>query len=141
MRSKAPLSVIEQLIMLVVFSLAAAVCLRGFAWADSQSKHSRARDLALIQAQSAAGMLKQTGGDLAAAAEGMGGQVRESQWTISYDEDWEPVRGEGAYVLSARHLPQTEGLPMGSARVTVQDEHGTLSELCVSWQEVDEHAE
>ncbi|MCI9425675.1 MAG: hypothetical protein HFF30_08945, partial [Flavonifractor sp.] len=51
MRSKAPLVMMEQMVMLLVFALAAALCLQAFVRSDAQSKHSEARDRAVLQAQ------------------------------------------------------------------------------------------
>ncbi len=134
MRSKAPLAVIEQIIMLLVFALAAAVCLRGFAWADSTSRHNRNCDLALVQAQNAAAILQNNGGDLAAAAEIMGGRVEGQRWGIHYNEQWEQTDGEGAFALLVGIRPS---LPLiGTAQITVFDDGGQLAELTVSWQEV-----
>lgn len=134
MRSKAPLSVIEQVIMLLVFALAAAVCLRGFAWADSTSQRSRNCDLAMVQAQNAAAILQNNGGDLTAAAEIMGGQAEGRRWDIHYNEQWERTDTQGVFALQVSVRPT---LPlMGSAQITVADDGGLLAELMVSWQEV-----
>ncbi len=134
MRSKAPLAVIEQVIMLLVFALAAAVCLRGFAWADSTSRHNQNRDLALVQAQNAAAILQNNGGDLTAAAEIMGGWVDGQHWGIHYNEQWEQTDAEGAFALLVSFRPT---LPlMGTARITVAGDGELLAELTVSWQEV-----
>jgi len=134
MRSKAPLGAIEQVIMLLVFALAAAVCLRGFAWADSTSKHNRNCDLAIAEAQSAAAVLQHSGGDLAAAAEIMGGRVDGQRWTVRYDERWEQTDGEGAFALLVESRPAAA--LMGAAEVTVTGDGERLAELTVSWQEV-----
>lgn len=134
MRSKAPLSVIEQVIMLLVFALAAAVCLQGFAWADSTSRHNQNRDLALVQAQNAAAILQNNGGDLTAAAEIMGGRVEGQRWGIHYDEQWEQTDMEGVFALQVSVRPL---MPlMGTAQITVADENELLAELVVNWQEV-----
>ena len=39
MRSKAPLALMEQMVMVLVFALAAALCLQAFALADRISRH------------------------------------------------------------------------------------------------------
>ena len=139
MRSKAPLGVIEQVIMLLVFALAAAVCLRGFVRADSISQHNRNCDLAMVQMQNAAAVLQNSGGDLMTAVRIMGGQVEAECWSIHYNEQWEQVEMDGAFVLQAG---LRASLPlMGTARITVADEGGQLTELMVSWQEVATHEE
>ncbi|MBQ3134237.1 MAG: hypothetical protein IJB75_00265 [Oscillospiraceae bacterium] len=120
--------------MLLIFALAAAVCLRGLAWADSTSKHNRNCDLAMAEVQSAAAILQNNGGDLAAAAEIMGGRADEQRWAIHYNEQWEQTDGAGAFILSVRFRP-TPPL-MSSARITVTGDDELLAELTVSWQEV-----
>ena len=60
MKNKAPLTMIEQVIMLLVFTLAAALCLQAFTAANQSSKAYAARDRAATQAQSTAEALKHT---------------------------------------------------------------------------------
>lgn len=61
MRSKASLFLMEQLIMLLVFALAAALCLNVFAHANEISGQVVLRDEAVIIVQNAAEILKCTG--------------------------------------------------------------------------------
>lgn len=61
MKSKASLSLMEQLIMVLVFALAAALCLQVFAKADSIAARTQCRDEAVLIAQNAAEILKHTG--------------------------------------------------------------------------------
>ena len=58
MRSKAPLVLMEQLVMVLVFALAAAVCLRLFVGAENIAQETARRDEAVIVAQNAAELLK-----------------------------------------------------------------------------------
>ena len=51
MTNKAPLALIEQTVMLLIFSVAAALCLQAFAWANRISCENAARDEAVLQAQ------------------------------------------------------------------------------------------
>ena len=48
MRSKAPLVLMEQAVMVLVFALAAALCLRAFVWSDQLSRQNEARDRAPV---------------------------------------------------------------------------------------------
>ena len=68
MRSKAPLALMEQTVMILVFALAAALCLRVFVWSSQMSRHIEARDRAAVEAQCAAEIIKSegSGGDSAA---------------------------------------------------------------------------
>ena len=58
MKSKAPLVLMEQLVMVLVFALSAAVCLQVFALSGSLSRTCEARDRAAVIAQNAAEALK-----------------------------------------------------------------------------------
>ena len=78
MKSKSPLVMLEQLIMLLVFALAAAMCLQAFALADSQSKTTIARDAAIIEVQQAAEVIKYCGGDMERAAAILGAEGNDS---------------------------------------------------------------
>ena len=48
MRSKAPLILMEQMVMLLVFALAAALCLQAFVKSDELSARGEARDRAAV---------------------------------------------------------------------------------------------
>ena len=67
MKSKAPLSLMEQMVMLLVFALAAALCLQAFVKSDRISRESEARDRAALLCQSVAEAVRHNGGDLGAA--------------------------------------------------------------------------
>lgn len=58
MKSKASLFLMEQLVMLLVFALAAALCLGVFVRVDRISAETKQRDEAVILASNAAEMLK-----------------------------------------------------------------------------------
>lgn len=58
MRSKASLFLMEQLVMVLVFALAAAVCLQVFVRAEEISAETARRDEAVVIAQNAAELLK-----------------------------------------------------------------------------------
>lgn len=64
MRSRAPLALMEQTVMVLIFALAAALCLRAFALADGISRRVEATDRAVLWAESAADTLKAREGDL-----------------------------------------------------------------------------
>lgn len=102
MRSKAPLLLMEQMVMLAVFALAAALCLQAFVKSDSLSSRSEARDRAAVEAQNAAETVRHYGGSaqnaLSRAAEDLGAEYSEEFVTLSldYDENWNPIpAGEG----------------------------------------------
>lgn len=148
MRSKAPLVLMEQAVMVLVFALAAALCLRAFVWSDQLSRQNEARDRALLEVQNAAETLKHAGGDTAhaqeEAARRLGGQVSQGLWYIFYDETWSVTDQERAvYRLEAQGEP-SEVTGLCHARVRVMPERdpeaSALAELTVAWQgEADGH--
>jgi len=144
MKSKAPLVLIEQAVMLAVFAVAAVLCLQAFVRSAELSKEISERDTALLYAQSAAETLKACGGDMAhaqtAAAELLGGRVEQGLWYLFYDENWEVVSDwpEAAFVLNAQGVPtEVEGLWKAEVWVdTCGDREETLCSLPIAWQGV-----
>lgn len=133
MKSKAPLALMEQAIMILVFALAAALCLRAFALSDRISRQNEARDQAVLQAESAAEVLKQVRGDFPRAAGILGGVWEDGVWSISYGPDWQITSDASAYCLQA--LPQDSGSPLlGEAQIRVEDSEDILFTLNVCWQ-------
>ena len=116
MTSKTTLSLIEQIIMILVFALAAAICLNIFVYSNSLSKDSEIRDTAVLEARNAAEILKQTHGDRdkAVALSGAG----ESGLELSIS----PVETGSAYI--------------GKAVISVTDGAKEIYSLEVCWQEV-----
>ena len=110
MRSKTPLTLIEMLIMVAVFSVASALCLKAFLWADNTSSDSVLNQRAMIAAQNAAETVKSCGGDYAKAAGILGGGAE------SAGEDWLQVSFDGFFV-TVRTVESREF--MEKAEVTV----------------------
>ena len=138
MKHKAPLALMELLIMLLVFALATALCLQAFSAAKQISSENLMRDSAVSQAQNAAELLKYYDGDLSAAAEHMGGSADDSHWLISYDANWNIVPQNGVYHLSAALSDSTSPL-LGKAEILICDrENRVLFSLTAAWQEVAE---
>lgn len=138
MKSKAPLVMMEQMVMILVFALAAALCLQAFVLSDRMSEESQARDTAVVLCQDAAEVLRDSGGDMAAAAALLGaGQYEEDSLMVDYDKGWGKAQGSMRYTLGASR--QESGVPgLGSATVWVRGEaeDKELFRLNVSWQEV-----
>lgn len=61
MKSKAPLAMMEQLVMVLVFALAAALCLQTFVLSGKISKKTEAKNRAVTEAQNAAEIMKNGG--------------------------------------------------------------------------------
>ena len=138
MKAKAPLAMMEQIIMVLVFALAAAICLRAFVWAGDLSRQTDAESQALLRAESAAEVLKSCHGDYAAAVSLLGGTWQGGSWQISYDENWEPGGDAYRLILEPEEDKQDN---LGAARVTVSDRKSReLAAFVVGWQEVDGYA-
>lgn len=114
MRSKSPLTLIELIIMIAVFALAAALCLRAFVWADLKSADNQERDRAVILAQSTAETIK-----------------------AQHHAEASVTEQDGFIVTVS--LQETDNDLLGAAVVAVADEeNNTLVELNVKWQEAEE---
>ncbi len=145
MRSKAPLALMEQTVMVLVFALAAALCLRVFVWSDHTSDWAVNRDVAVIEAQNAAEIIKREGtkgGDAKTvfdgAADKLGGVYREDTNTVEvyYDSDWNTMEAANSakYTLSAHRVSAgVRGLE--TAHVQLSERGGDmLFETDVAWQ-------
>lgn len=138
MRNRAPLALMEQVIMILVFAVAAALCLQAFAWAQQRSGDNAARDQAMIRLESAAEVLKSANGDMEKASEYFG-VYQNGVWNVRYDENWTEVAEGGVYSLSAEPS-ETDDPLLGEASLRVTDAEGeSLGALRVAWQEVEGH--
>ena len=134
MNNKAPLALMSQLLMVLFFALAAAICLQAFAKSETISQNSANRDAAVLCAQNAAVTLKSTHGDAQAAAKILGGTVQNGVWTIAYDADWQQQE-TGSFRLEAVRIEAEPGL--GMATIIVWNAQGTeLFSMTCAWQEV-----
>lgn len=147
MRSKAPLALIEQMIMLLVFALAAALCLQAFVKADAISMQGENRSYAVVAAQNAAEAIRHSGGSmehaLSEAADRLGGTYGENGLDLYYDEEWMETAKGGRYHLAAHGLlPEVPGLCKALVQVKEEgdvQEEKILFEIEVAWQEVEFH--
>ena len=125
MKNKAPLALIEQIIMLLILAVAVAICLQVFLWADRQADENTRMDSALQQVQNTAEVLKSQGGDLAAAAQIAGGSVADGLWLQQYAD----------YIITV--TPQDSGDSfLGMATITAETDGVLLTQLTVCYQEV-----
>ena len=137
MRSKAPLALMEQLVMILVFALAAALCLQIFVFADRLSARNEETDNAVLVCQNAAETLK--------AAGRSGDALPQGTLTVYYDVNWQPTRDPQvcSYLLRTEMIPSpVPGLCQAALRVERAGETTSqtpLFELTVAWQEVDPH--
>lgn len=110
MGSKTPLLLLELAVLLLVFALAAVICLQAFVTADRESAENALRDKALIALQNAAERVKSRGCAI---------------------EERLPV----ADGLEVRIAPVESGVfGLGKARIAVFSEDTCLMETSVCWQ-------
>lgn len=127
MKSRASLVLMEQLVMILVFALTAAICLRVFVRADQVSRETGLQDQAVIAAQDGAEALKACRGDLTAAADLLGGVTAGDTLTVHYSQ----IRLEITLTPG-----QTPGLGLAEVRAIGTETGNTLFSLTVAWQEV-----
>ena len=116
MTSKTTLSLIEQIIMILVFALAAAICLSIFVYSNNLSKDNEIRDVAVLEARNAAEVLKQTHGNCDEALALSAAGDKGLELSIS------PVETGSDY--------------LGKALITITDGSDEIYSLEVCWQEV-----
>lgn len=138
MKSKAPLMLIEQLVLLLVFAVSAALCVQVFVRSDAISAESELRDRAVILVESTAETLRATSGDIGASAPD-GAIARENGFILYYDKNGNttPDETNAAYCLRADIIgPEIDGL--GEAQVSVgytAPGKGDIFTVNVMWQE------
>ena len=142
MRSKAPLVMIEQIVMVMVFALAAVFCVQTFVLSENLSRKNIATDRAVLEAQNVAEQLKEGGlGEDELQVPGAI-RVREDCWQIGYDVTWKVTDTEMAYYVEI--IRKEAGDYLWQANVAVYMADGTpLFELPVAGQkqtEVDDNA-
>ena len=113
MKSKATLFLMEQLVMVLVFALSAALCLQVFLRAEEISLETARRSEAVVIAQNAAELLK------------AGSNIDEAEEKCSRE----------AYVVQIQEIP--EEIPgLKQAEIAVFYEKTELFSLTVGFQEV-----
>ena len=147
MKSRAPLAMMEQMVMILVFALAAALCLQAFVKSDQMSKQSEDRDRAAMLCQSAAEAIRHSGdveAGLALASAAAPSQRDGFGSFIPYDEAWNVIDGEGrsqssSYTLRAVEIDSgVDGLGKANVEAFAWD-GGTMRSIFaleVCWQEV-----
>ena len=137
MRNRTLLSLIEMLIMVMVFSVAAAICLRAFVFADSTSREGEETARAAMLAQSAAELMQRYEGDTDAAAQVFGGSsTAEGRWEAGIGSDWKVTEQDAQYRLVVEVLENSGSRLLGEATVKVQSSAGdVIFEIPVCWQE------
>ncbi len=136
MKGKASLSLMELAIMILVFAIASAVCIRIFVYADTLSTASAVRSEAALHAQNTAEIIKLCRGDFGKASASISGSKYDGRvLNAVYDKEWNPD-DSGVYIISA-YLHPTQQPLLGAADISVSTLEGNvLFSLTVAWQEV-----
>lgn len=124
-RSKAPLALMEQIIMILVFALTAAVCLQAFVYSNNLSEEGDKENLAASHAQEVVETCKMYSGDLDQVQLKLSGERTENGIRVFYEEDHMTV------VLEITE--QSDWL--ARAKVSVQDEKDKeIFSVDTAWQ-------
>lgn len=122
MKSKAPLVMMEQMVMILVFALAAALCLQAFVLSDSLSEKDEARDVAVVLCENAAESLRVSAREEAVLYYGLDGS--ESQEPAGLRLEISGLPEDQPYLCRAR------------VRAVLEDSGEELYSLEYAWQEV-----
>ena len=134
MKNKAFLSILEQICMILVFVIAAALCLRGFSLANKKSRDRDTLDMSVTAAQNTAEVLKSNKGDLSLCADVLSGSANEDTLTVLYDEDGHPTKdGDKEYFKLIAVKQEGEHPLTESALIRVISGDETVFELTVVW--------
>lgn len=96
MRSKAPLVLMEQLIMVLVFAIAAALCLRMFVSSGKLSQRYADTDMAVQIAQTVAERIKH---DKGIYLDRYDWEFFGQTQAFPYDKNWQPTVENAAYYV------------------------------------------
>lgn len=134
MRNKSILVLIEHVVMLLVFAVAAAVCLRMFALSGKLSRTYEVTDRAVLAAQNAAETLKKNG--LVWLAEQSGVlHTKENTWAILYDENWEMTEVETmVYAIVVKVSEDTDAFLWRAELIVIKESGEELFRLPVAGQ-------
>lgn len=140
MRRRYTSVLVEMTVMLAVFTVAAALCMQAFARAEEISRRSGAKDRAVTLCQSVAEVIRQNGGDLAAALTLVSGGTPDSGedgYAVYYGTDWALLPGgekeKTGYTLRAVELENGRA-DLGKARVETLMGGESLFSIEISWQ-------
>ena len=138
MKQNTPLALMEQVIMIAVFALAAALCLQAFALAERISRENEDRDKAVILAQNAAEVCIAGGGDPTFLIEKLGGAAMGQGWTALFKENLKEAGSdrEGSYrVVLSRERTDYPGLGLANVCVYGAASGKLLFQIPTAWQE------
>lgn len=135
-KSKSPLALMEQAVMILVFAVAATLCVQAFVKADTLSKGLYDRDRAVNVSQTVAESVKAKHGDLQAVADMYLGKAGNGELLLYYNETWENESEAAAYELRLVCGESDGYVTSAEIQVTKAKDGELLFSLPVSWQEV-----
>lgn len=134
MKSKTPLALMEQVIMVLVFALAAALCLRAFVLSENISRGCEEQDRAVQAVQTVAETLKNCHGDFSKTERLVQAALDNIDVVFYHSDHWEDPQDSLCVII----LPVASGSELlGCAEVAARNADGdTIVSLTVAWQEV-----
>lgn len=137
MKNRSTLTLLELLLMVLVFALAAALCLRAFVWSADTSAQDKEKAVSERNCQAVAEVLKAEKGDIEALLEKLGWSLwggKSEVPAVCFDKDWKVCDSpDGSYLLYID--AEKEGF-LGRADIYVTDMEGNeIYRLVSSWQE------
>ena len=124
MKSKAPLVLMEEIIMVLVFAFAMAVCMKIFVFSYDVSGEVQNSSVAMFEAQNMAENIKRTRGEI----------LSDDKSYIYYDENWNETSVKEDFYMEIVKTEAHEGT--GRAEITVYEGEDVLFGIPVVWQEV-----
>ena len=123
MKSKAPLAMMEQIVMVLVFALAAALCLQTFVLSGKISKKTEAKNRAVTEVQNAAELMKN--GGFLEYVERYAPTETEGEYVTFFTGDWQITSEEkqAEYIMTVTYTESAE-LPLWQADITFDTASG-----------------
>ncbi len=139
--SKAPLALMEQVIMVLVFALAAALCIQAFVLARTISLRLTERDHAVNISQTLAETVKVYGGSAEDVIEELGGEMSGEQLVFYYNSDWEQLSREkkADYRVVFEKTDRDHFCQYGKITVSDTEKDSEIYSLRIAWQEGEEN--
>lgn len=135
--SKAPLALMEQVIMVLVFALAAALCIQAFVLARTISIRLTERDHAINLCQTLAETVKAYGGSPEKIIEELGGGMSGEQIVFYYDSDWMPLSEakKADYRVVFEKEERENSCQYGRITVSDTEKDNEIYSMRIAWQE------
>lgn len=128
-RSKSALFLMELILSILFFAIAAAVCMQLFAASALASRRTREQSHAVTAAQSAAACVQTAAGDPDTVAKLLSGSCTADTVTVFYDAHWQPAdAAQAEYTLTIQSGAESE-----QAQIDVRSTEETLFSLTCGW--------